>query len=134
MAHKRKIVLGGVSLTPARLNRAIHQVSSEVMDEVEALMLESGYLEHAPFKWVGLIFRYGLKNENEPHYKPIDPKDGELPLAIELDTHELRAASPEELRRKLCLGALTALIHAGRKFDLPTARLEERHKQLTGSV
>lgn len=134
MAHNRKIVLGGVSLTPARLNRAIYQVSTEVMDQIEALMLESGYLDQAPFRWVGLVFRYGLKNDVEPHYKPIDPKDGELPLAIELDAHELRAASPDELRRKLSLGALKALIHAGRKFGLPTGGLEERYSQLIGSA
>ena len=134
MAHNRKIVLGGVSLTRARLNRAIYQVSNEVMDEVETLTLKSGYLEQAPFRWVGLVFRYGLKNDDEPHYKPIDPKDGELPLAIEFDTHEVRAASPEELRRKLSLGALKALIHAGRKFGLPIAGLEERYNQLTGGA
>ena len=134
MAHNRKIVIGAVSLTMARLPRYDVLAMQDAADDVEGLMQELGYLEHAPFKWVGLILRLGLKNEDEPHYKPIDPKDGELPLAIELDTHELRAASSEELRRKFTLVALTALIHAGRKFDLPTARLEERYYQLTESV
>ena len=130
MAHNRKVVLGGVSLTRARLNRAIYQVSAEVMNEVEALMQESGYLEHAPFRWVGIVFRYGLKNEDEPHYKRIDPKDGELPLAIELDTHEIGAAGPDELRRMLTSAALKALIHAGKKFGLPTMALEDRYETL----
>ena len=132
MAHNRRIVLSGVSLTPARLNQAIYQASSDVMDEIEGLMLKSGYLDQTPFRWVGLIFRYGLKNEDEPHYKPIDPKDGELPLAIELDAHELRRASPEELRLKLSVGALKALIHAGGEFGLSTVGLEERYAQLAG--
>jgi hypothetical protein len=133
MGHNRSIVLSGVSLTPARLNREIFKVTSKVMDEIELLMQGSGYLDHAPFRWVGLIFHYGLKNEDEPHYQPIDPKDGELPLAIELDTHELRTASPEELHLKLSLGALRALIHAGRKYGLLTAGLEVRYAQLVAS-
>ena len=133
MAHDRKIVLGGVSLTPARLNRTMYQVSVEVMNEVETLMQESGYLEQAPFQWVGIVFRYGLRNEEEPHYKPIDAKDGELPLAIELDTRDIRSARPEELRRKVTLVALKSLIHAGKKFGLPTADLEARLGQLQSS-
>jgi hypothetical protein len=37
MAHNRKIVLGGASLTKARLNRHSYSVAPEIMDELESL-------------------------------------------------------------------------------------------------
>lgn len=124
--HDRKIVLSGVALTMARNNRYDLEVMGEVMDELEQLMIAGGYLKNAPFKWIGLTLRYGLKNEDEPHYQGIDKQDGELALAIELDTHELREASREELKNRFIAATLKAIIHAGNKYDLPTKALQQR--------
>lgn len=126
MAHNRKIVLSGVALTKARNNRYGLEVMGNIMDEIEGLLLTMGYLESAPFEWVGLTLRYGLKNEDAPHYQGIDKRDGELALAIELDTHELREASREELKDRFIVATLNALIHAGKKYDLPTKALQQR--------
>ena len=89
MAHNRKLVLSGISLTMARPNRYDLDVMGEVMDELEEAMIASGYLDNAPFTWVGLLLRHGLKYEEIPHYQRINKKYGDLPLAIELDTHDL---------------------------------------------
>lgn len=125
MSHNRKIVLSGVSLTKARLNRHSFQVGPEVMDDIENLMLSTGYLNNAPFMWVGLSLRYGLKNEDKPHYQGIDEKDGEIALAIELDTHELQHASREELRTRFMVATLKALVDVGKKYELPYEKFEE---------
>ena len=126
MSHDRKIVLSAVSLTKARTRPFDLDVMGELMDEVEHIMVTTGYLNNAPFKWVGLILRYGLKNEDIPHYQRINKKYGDLPLAIELDTHELREASREELKDRFIVATLNALIHAGKKYDLPTKALQQR--------
>jgi hypothetical protein len=76
MAHNRKFVLGGAGLTMARANRYEIAVMTDVRDELEQIIISTGFLENAPLKWVGLILRHGLKNEGEPHYQRIDKKHG----------------------------------------------------------
>lgn len=87
-------------------------------------MIDSGYLAGAPFTWVGLSVRYGLVDEIEPHYDKIDPKDGELPLAIEIDVHRLLSASEDEMAAVYRKATLVALIHAGERYNLQTTRLK----------
>jgi hypothetical protein len=124
MGHNRKLVLSGVALTKARIPAKQNAAAANlVRDELEREMVESGFLEKAPFKWVGLIIRYGLKDENEPHYDRIDQKNGDLPLAIEIDTHRLLEVSEEEMATVYRKAALTALVHAGEKYQLPVNRL-----------
>ena len=82
MAHNRKLVLGGASLTLARSNRNDLPVMGELMDEMETVMISTGYLDDAPFQWVGLILRYGLKYEDIPHYQRINKKHGDLPIRL----------------------------------------------------
>ena len=88
MAHNRKLVLGGAALVKARLKNTIPAMTS-VCDEIEPVLLQSGWFPDAPFKWVGLIIRYGLKTESHPHFQRINKQHGDLPLAIEVDTHKL---------------------------------------------
>lgn len=87
-------------------------------------MIDSGYLHDAPFSWVTLAIRYGLKNEENPHYMRINKKYGDLPLAIEVDVHEMIGASLEELHRIFRSASLRALIHAGEKYGRPVAALK----------
>lgn len=126
MAHNRKIVLSGAAMTMARNNRNALPVMGEIMDELEEVMISTNYLIKAPFVWVGISLRFGLKNEDAPHYQGIDKKDGEIAMAIELDTHELQHASREELKRLFTIATLKSLVHAGKKYNLPTEALEDR--------
>ena len=130
MAHNRKLALSGASLTHARVNRHTIGVGSEVRDELEQVMISAGYFDKAPFEWVGVSLRFGLKNEDAPHYQGIDKNDGEIALAIELDTHELQHASREELKRLFMIATLKSLIHVGRKYGLPTEAMEVRKEEL----
>ena len=96
-------------------------------DLIEQFLIESNFLEDAPFKWVGLMYRYGLKNDLVPEYDRIDKKDGELPIAIELKMEILQWADQNNLKLLydiFMIGALEALIHVGHKYHLPFARLE----------
>ncbi|MDP2834457.1 MAG: Imm39 family immunity protein [Pseudomonadota bacterium] len=131
MAHSRKIAFSGVSLTKARVNKLIPKLMPELQDEMEQLIVSSGYLNGAPFTWIGLMFRFGLLNEGVPHYQGIDNKDGELVLAIEIDTHELLEPNREHIKQVLMAATLKALIHAGKKYKLPLDALEDRLNQLT---
>jgi hypothetical protein len=125
MAHNRKIVLTGVALTLARANRYDLQVMSEIMDEMESAMVSSGFLHGAPFKWVGLTFRYGLVYEHQPHFQGIDTTDGEIALAIELDVHDLVSANRDKLKEILTIATLKTLIDVGKKYALPYQKFEE---------
>lgn len=125
MAHNRKLVLGGVALTkariPARRNAA---AAALVRDELEQEMIDSGYLLDAPFSWVGLMVRYGLKDEAVPHYEIIDKDHGDLPVAIEIDVRRMVDASEDQLSQIYRVTTLRVLIHAGEKFGLPVDRLK----------
>jgi hypothetical protein len=119
-------------MTTARIPRFSIEVGSAVRDDLEAVMLDCGYLDNAPFEWVTISLRYGLKNADEPHYEPINKEYGDLPLAIELDTNELRSCDRGELAKAFEIAALKALIHAGRKFNLEYAALELRLRANVG--
>lgn len=118
-------MLSGIAMTMARIpsKRSIAAMT-QVRNQLEDEMINSGYIEKAPFRWIGLSIRKGLADENEPHYDRIDPKDGELPLAIEIDTHRLLNADDEEMAAVYRKATLIALIHAGEKYQLPVDRLK----------
>ena len=123
--HNRRLGLYGAALTMKRNNRHIFKAAPAVQDEVEKAILDSGYLDGAPFYWVTIGIRYGLKNDDAPRYRGIDKKYGSLDLAIEVDTHDLIDASLEEVKLVFQRAVLKALIHAGKKFERPTELLEE---------
>lgn len=130
--HNRKIVFSGIDLVGASMEHDLY-VLGEIRKTVELLMIESGYLSTAPFLWVGVVFRYGLKYEKVPHYRKIDSKDGELELAKELDMRVLLTADetdPLLLKDFLEIATLDSLIHAGEKYKLKTDEFLERRRRL----
>ena len=124
MVERHKLAIGGASLTAARLNRHSMPVMCEVNEQLESELLAVDFLKGAPFKWIGLILRFGLVNEDVPHYQRINKKYGDLPVAIELDTHELRNASRDELKEKFLVATLKTLIDIARKYNLPGESFE----------
>lgn len=128
--HNRKLGLCGAAMTMARLPRYTGEVATTVRDEIERDMIACGYLENAPFEWVTISLRYGVKNEEEPHYERVSKRYGDLPLAIELDTNELVGASRTEMKIAFERATLKALVSAGKKYKLPIQMLEERLSSL----
>jgi hypothetical protein len=60
MVHNRKLVISGIALTKARNKPYSLEVMQEVGEEIETVIISTGYLDNAPFKWIGLSLRYGL--------------------------------------------------------------------------
>jgi len=130
--HNRKLGLLGAAMTTTRLPRYTIEIGTKVRDDVEGMMLDSGFLDGAPFEWVTVSLRYGLKNDDEPKFEPVNKSYGDLPLTIELDTRELAVASREEMKLAFETATLKALIAAGRRFDLEYSRLQERLEEIVG--
>ena len=126
MAHNRKFVPGIVALVKVRLKNTKCIIS--IQDEIEKIIIDSHFLDNAPFKWVGLIYRYGLKNTLKPEYQRINKKYGDLPIAVELDTRILKWADEYDLqlfKDIFMIAALEALLHVGKQYNLPTQLLEQ---------
>ena len=131
MAHNRKYVPGGIGLIRGKLRKTAISMDQ---DYTESLVIKSGMLEEARFAWIGLMYRYGYKNETvKPWYGRIDKKDGELPIAVEIKMHVLEAADKVPLdhppgpymllRQILFVAALDALIHVCQKYKLQGGEL-----------
>jgi len=73
-SHNRKLAFSGVSLTKARLNKQSGKALDSIRDEVEKFIIDSEYLLDAPFSWITIAVRYGLKNDDKPSYQPINKK------------------------------------------------------------
>ena len=130
MVHNRKFVPGIVSLV--RLNLKNEKYIVSIQDEIEQIMISTNFLENAPFEWVGLIYRYGLKNMLVPEYSRISKKYGDLPLAIELDSHLLLWADGNNiklLKDIFILSALLALVHVGEKYNLSYDGIKDELKK-----
>jgi hypothetical protein len=123
--HDGKIGLVGVSLTLARVPKTVLQAFAAVEAELEPILEASGYLKDAPFSWVTLAIKFGLKNEEYPHYGRISKKYGDLPLSIEVDVHEMLEASMDELTFVFRRATLRALINAGEKYHRPVDALRD---------
>jgi hypothetical protein len=122
--HNRKLVLSAVSLVEARV-RSDFLVMPQIRDELERVIIDAGWFPRAPFKWIGLIVRYGLEMETEPHFKPIDKKDGELPLAIEVDTHRIVELDKqtEKLKASFKSVVVRSLLSVAQRYQLPSQEL-----------
>ena len=130
MAHDRKIVLSGISLTKAKTNPTDMKAAMGIMDEIEDVLISSNFFEKASFSWIGLSIRYGLKYEDAPHYQGISKKYGDISLAIEIDTHDLIKASYEEVKKIFMIATLKSVIHLGQKYNLPVKDLEGLYKEI----
>jgi hypothetical protein len=129
MAHNRKYVPGGVALVEGRI---VHGIFFADQDMVEKLVVDSGMLDKAPFRWIGLIYRYGDQHKLLPEYKKISKNWGDLPIAIEFKMEILEWADQNNIKLLYdiyMIGALEAIIHVGKKYNLPIELIEaERAK------
>lgn len=117
MTHNRKLVLGGVDLVKARVPNGIPAMNM-LRDELEKVIMEQQMLNGAPFKWIGLIFRYGTKDNYEPEYQRISKKYGDLPIAVEIDAERLCRAPMDQTHSVFREAAIAALIHVAAKYKL----------------
>ena len=124
--HNRKLGLLGADLVVVKFKVDRVRLMTEVRDDVEQWMVESGFLEGAPFEWITLCLRSGLKSDKVPLYGPISKKYADLPMSIELDVGSLQAEGEEQVKRALLIATLTALSHAGHKFGLNGGQIDQK--------
>ncbi len=121
--HNRKLGLTGTALTKARNPKGDVQALSAARDEIEQVLIDTGFCIDAPFSWVTIAIRFGLKKEDVPHYQGVNKKYGDLSLAIEVSVEEMLKASLSELKDIFKEAALKALIHAGERYERPVSEL-----------
>ena len=116
-------IYGAVALVKGRVKNCL-KVMSRVDKYLDNLVYIKKFMEDPlPFKWVGLLFRYGIKNDLKVEFQRIHKKDGDLPIALELDMEILQWADKnnlELLHDIFMIAALEALIQVGEKYKLPT--------------
>ena len=124
--HNRKIVIGGSSLTDANL-RGVKTLRAltQVQDNVEREIISSGYLEGAPFDFLGVTIRYGLKNEDRVVLFGLHEKTLCYEGAVEVDVRDMLDASYEELLLIFTYATLRVVLAIGEKFSLQTAELSK---------
>ncbi|WP_298302987.1 Imm39 family immunity protein [uncultured Erythrobacter sp.] len=129
--HNRKLVIAGSSITTAKLRGMKSlKAGTKVQDEIEAEIVSSGYLEGAPFDFVGVVIRYGFKFDQEVKFLGLDKKTLCYEGAIEVDVQEMLESDFDELVLLFRKAVLIALIAIGKKFDLQTVHLEHLLGQL----
>lgn len=130
-SHGRRLGILATDLVKAPKIRNDMRALKITRDELEPILIDSRFLDGAPFSWVTVSIRFGLKNDEVPHYENISKRYGDLPLAIEVNTHELLNVSLLELTRVFKIATLKALIVAGKKYDRPVGALEDELGKLT---
>lgn len=122
--HNRRLGLSGIALTKVRNNKYDSQALTAVRDEIEAVLDQEKFLDGAPFSWITVAVRYGLIDADEPTYRSVNKKHGDLPLSIEVDTNRLIGSDLAALKDVFRKAVVLALVHAGKRYGRPTARLE----------
>ncbi|WP_010304124.1 Imm39 family immunity protein [Candidatus Odyssella thessalonicensis] len=138
MDNNRRLSFSAVALVAGRLRNSYSALLS-VRNKIEPILIKDWFNINPlpPFKWVGLMFQYGIKNSIiPPKYGKIHPKYGDLPLKIELDMSILEWADRHDvklLEEIFEISALEALIHVGKKYKLDTNNLYDQ-RLLLGSI
>ena len=127
--HGRLYVPGGVALVKGRLQNGLKMMSQ---NEIELIIKNSQVLLSAPFLWIGMIYRYGIKNDLKVDFGRIDKTYGDLPIAVELNMEILIWADKNNidlLHDIFMIAALEALIQVCDKYKLDKhIILDERKK------
>lgn len=127
----RRISIGSVALVKERLkNDMLYR--KPIKPYLDTFLKNKGYFRTDRFLWVGLIFRYGIKNNLKVEFQRIDKKYGDLPISVELNIKILEWADKNNLTLLhdiFMIATLEALLQVCDKYKLPKdAILEERKK------
>lgn len=124
-SHDRKFGIVAVSLVKFRMPKRAMEALGQIRDELEAVLVNTDFFRRAPFSWITLSIRLGLKNDEKPCVGSVSKKYGDLPLTIETDAHELLNPTYEQMCYVFRRASLRSLIHVGKKFSCSTEKLEE---------
>lgn len=127
----RRIGFIGVALVRGKVKHDF-SIWKAIKQCLDYIIRNINFTNNAPFLWISLAYRYGIKNDLTVEFQRIDKKYGDLPIAIELDMEILQWADSHNLGLMydiFMIAALEALIQVGEKYKLPTEVFrEERNK------
>ena len=129
--HGRSLGIVGVSLTKLRLPKGTEKLLGQVRDQLEDLLLQTEYLKDAPFSWITISIRFGLKDDLEPLIGRINHKHGDLPLSIEMDFSWIQAHPIEAHKAAYFRAAARALVGAANVYKVPESALQALTAHLT---
>lgn len=132
--HDRRFTMSTVALTGQRRKKSWMPMLVRASHDIEQHLLQTGFLEDAPFWWVTMIIREGLKDDPEPEIQRINKKYGDLPLRIEIDVRRIAAAPDEKVYATYLRAALIALIHAGKRYHRHVSELEDLLSRIEDTV
>ena len=128
--HDKKFATSAVALVKGRIRDRDASLNSR--DFLDELVKKTGFLDKAPFLWIGVTIFYGIKNDLKCRFRKIDPKDGELEVGLELDMEILQWADKNNLdllRDIFMIAGLEVILQVGKKYKLPTHAFEEERKK-----
>lgn len=123
MSDQRILLLGGVSLFKGRVRDA-GLAMQEICYDLEPLLNEISFVDNAPFKTVSMIIRFGDKTDLNPNYEPINKRQSELPVAVEMELASLRVANKDDVKSAFAKATIDVLIDVAKKYNLPSEPLE----------
>lgn len=97
-------------------------------ETLDLILKESDTFKTAPFLWVAITYRYGIKNDLKFEFKRINKKYGDLGVALELDMDVLMWADKNNLdllHDIFMIAALEALLQVCKKYKLPSEAIEK---------
>ena len=117
--HGRVFVVGGVSLTQARVGKNWLPTLVELRSTYESQLVQANYFEKSPFTWITLMIRYGLVDSPVPNYMRVSRKSGALDLSIEIDVSQILGASDDIVQKIFSAAIARALNGVRPKYDVP---------------
>ncbi len=103
-----------------------------VRDEIESILIDSNFYDNAPFSWITLSLRYGLKDDDQPKIGRVNKKYGDLPLSIEIDVNRMRDSDLNGLCFIFREATLKSLIYVADKYRCPSVNLKIRQEAQSG--
>ena len=128
----RRVDFIGVALVFGRLKNS-GKVWDIIQPQLDHLLRSNNLFAEAPFLWVGINYRYGIKNDLQVEFTRPHKKYGDVGASVELNMEILMWADKNNvnlLRDIFMVAALEALIQVCKKYKLPKVHLieEERAK------
>lgn len=124
-------IVGAVALAKGQVKNDFSPMT-RAENLIDIKVKEKNILKGCPFLWIGIIYRYGTKNDLNVDFQRINKKQGDLPISLELNMEILKWADQNNLdllHDIYMIAALEAVIQVGLKYKLPTTVFEyERAK------
>ena len=115
----RRVGCGATALVMGRLR---NKEKWEDIIKLDTLVRQNDLFKDAPFLWVGISYRYGIKNNLKIEFSRVGKKYGDLFVALELDMEILMWADRNNLdllHDIFMIAALEALLQVCDKYKLP---------------